>query len=234
MNPNEQRTDDQPSRGGPLDTETDAGPEPRGRAGTGVDEPAQSATQPSGAVRAGGEAPGTPATAELDRLTAELEQAKAAAAEAKENYLRALAELENTRRRAENDVASARKFAVERFASELLAVHDSLDRAREVDLSSEDRGVLENMKEGLDLTLKQLDAAFEKFAIQPVVPQPGERLDPERHQAMTVQESADIPANHIVSVVQKGYMIHDRLLRAAMVIVAKAPVETTADTAGEA
>jgi molecular chaperone GrpE len=78
------------------------------------------------------------------------------------------------------------------------------------------------MLEGLELTLKQMDNVFEKFAIRVVAPEPGEKLDPERHQAMSIQESSDIEPNHILSMIQKGYTLQDRLIRPAMVIVAKA------------
>lgn len=155
------------------------------------------------------------------QLRVELDLAQAALQEYKEKYLRSMAEVENVRRRAANDVANARKFAVEGFASESLQVRDSLELARMVEVSDEDKGVVEKMKEGLDLTLRQLDSAFEKFGIKAVEPEPGDKLDPELHQAMTIQESDEIAPNHIVTVIQKGYAIHDRLLRPAMVIVAR-------------
>jgi molecular chaperone GrpE len=155
-------------------------------------------------------------------LLVELEQATAELAELKEKFLRAMAEAENVRRRAENDVSNARKFAVEGFAAEALSVRDSLELARATEMGDEDTGIVDNMKEGLDLTLKQLDAVFEKFGIRPVEPGLGDKLDPELHQAMTLQESDSIAPNHIITVIQRGYSIHDRLLRPAMVIVAKA------------
>lgn len=155
------------------------------------------------------------------QLRVELDLAQAALQEYKEKYLRSMAEVENVRRRAANDVASARKFAVEGFASESLQVRDSLELARMVEISDEDKGVVEKMKEGLDLTLRQLDSVFEKFGIKAVEPAAGDKLDPELHQAMTIQESDEIAPNHIMTVIQKGYTIHDRLLRPAMVIVAK-------------
>lgn len=156
------------------------------------------------------------------QLRVELDLAQAALEDHKQKYLRAMAEVENVRRRASNDVSSARKFAVEGFAREALQVRDSLELARAVELNEEHQGAVEKMKEGLDLTLKQLDAVFQKFGISAVEPAPGDKLDPELHQAMTLQESDEIPPNHIITVVQKGYAIHDRLLRPAMVIVARA------------
>ena len=163
---------------------------------------------------------------ELDpaELLVELEQVKTELEEQKEMFLRAKAEAENIRRRAANDVTNARKFAVEGFASEALSVKDSLELARAIDVDDQDTGLVEKMKEGLDLTLKQLDSAFGKFGIQVIEPESGEKLNPELHQAMSTQESSQIAPNHIVSVIQKGYSIHDRLLRPAMVIVAKSPV----------
>lgn len=159
---------------------------------------------------------------DVDALRSELEQLQSDLQEHKDKYLRAMAEVENTRRRAENDVSNARKFAVEGFAAEALSVRDSLELAGAIEISSDDSGVVTKMKEGLELTLKQLDSVFSKFGIEEIEPQPGDKLDPEQHQAMSVQESSEIAPNHIVTVIQKGYSIHTRLLRPAMVIVATA------------
>ncbi len=158
-----------------------------------------------------------------DALRTQLEVANTQVEEFKDQFLRAKAESENARRRAQADVANARKFAVEDFAREMLSVKDSLDLARNVELSDADSEAVKKMLEGLDLTLRQMDAVFDRFSLQVIEPEPGDKFDPERHQAMTVQESADIPAKHIVSIMQKGFMLHERLLRPAMVIVAKAP-----------
>lgn len=165
-------------------------------------------------------------------LAAQLEAANAELAEQKDRYLRAVAEADNIRRRAETDIANARKYAIEGFASELLAVRDSLEIAQSLEISDDDGGAVAKMKEGLDLTLKQLDSALAKFSVEVVDPQKGDKLDPERHQAMTTQESDNVPPNHILNVLQKGYTIHDRLLRPAMVVVAKKP-EGETQTAGE-
>lgn len=140
---------------------------------------------------------------------------------AREDVLRARAEVENIRRRSENDVISARKFAVEKFAAEVLLVRDSLESAAQVDLDSEGREIIEKMSEGLSLTLKQLDNAMHKFDIAEVAPAVGEKLDPEKHQAMGLVEADGIETNQIANVIQKGYTIKDRLLRPAMVMVAK-------------
>lgn len=165
------------------------------------------------------EAP-SPDSAAVAALKQELERAQASAAESQDKFLRAKAETENIRRRAETDVANARKFGIEAFASELLAVRDSLELAKGVDLS-QGGDVAKKMVEGLDLTLKLFDAAFQKFALTLIDPM-GEKFDPERHQAMTMLETDDVPPNHVVKVVQKGYLLNNRLLRPAMVVVAKA------------
>jgi len=161
--------------------------------------------------------------ADAQSLMSQLEAAQAEIAEHKDRYMRAAAEAENIRRRADNDIASARKFAIEGFASEILAVRDSLEIANSLEIKEDDAGAVAKMKEGLELTLKQLDNALSKFSIEAVEPDKGDKLDPERHQAMSTQESENVEPNHIVSVIQKGYMIHDRLLRPAMVVVARKP-----------
>jgi len=121
------------------------------------------------------------------------------------------------RRRAADDVDKARKFAVENFASELMAVKDSLEAALTVESPS-----VENMKDGVELTLKQLVAAFAKFNLNEISPL-GEKFDPHQHQAIQMIES-DQPANTVVTVLQKGYRLHERTLRPALVMVAKGKV----------
>lgn len=158
----------------------------------------------------------------LEQARLELERLRQEAAEALDKYLRAKAEVENTRRRAEIDAGNARKYGIERFAAELLAVRDSLELARTVDIQQENHTALEKMHEGLDLTLKLMDAAFQKVALTVVDPK-GEKFDPEKHQAVSTVDSEAIAPGYVAQVVQKGYMLHDRLLRPAMVIVAKAP-----------
>lgn len=178
------------------------------------------------------EAPETDSDAGEASPAAQLEAVKAELAEQKDYYMRAVAEAENIRRRADNDIANARKYAIEGFASEILAVRDSLEIARALEISEDDAGAMAKMKEGLDLTLKQLDSALAKFSVEVVDPQKGDKLDPERHQAMTTQESDNVPPNHILNVLQKGYTIHGRLLRPAMVVVAKKP-QDAAQAEGE-
>ncbi|MDA8120562.1 MAG: nucleotide exchange factor GrpE [Gammaproteobacteria bacterium] len=152
-------------------------------------------------------------------LAAELERARAEIAENRERLLRVAAEAENTRRRAEQDAATARKFALERFATELLPVRDSLERARAVDRDTAGQA-LEALFAGVDLTLQLMDSVLEKFAITVIDPA-GARFNPDQHQAMSMVESEDVPANHVVEVVQKGFLLNDRLLRPALVVVAK-------------
>ncbi|UCH46490.1 MAG: nucleotide exchange factor GrpE [Betaproteobacteria bacterium] len=149
-----------------------------------------------------------PSTEEL------LKQAELAAQEHHDAWLRAKAETENVRKRAQIDVANAHKYALESFAQELLPVRDSLEAA----LDSENSTV-ESLKSGVELTLKQLDTAFEKANIKEINPL-GETLDPHKHQAMTTVDS-DAAPNSIVSVFQKGYELNDRLVRPALVSVAK-------------
>jgi molecular chaperone GrpE len=167
----------------------------------------------------------TPASAaetsppQLDTSTPSLEeqlrQAQLAAEEHHDAWLRAKAEMDNVRKRAQLDVANAHKFAVEKFSSELLAVKDSLEAA----LKPENTGTVDAMKNGVDLTLKQLASVFEKFAVTEVDPA-GARFDPHRHQAIAMVESEAEP-NTVVNVLQKGYLLHDRVLRPALVTVAK-------------
>ncbi|MEY3899892.1 MAG: nucleotide exchange factor GrpE [Pseudomonadota bacterium] len=149
-------------------------------------------------------------------LTARLVEAQSKLAEMQDAYLRAKAEADNTRRRAQEDIAKAHKFAVESFAESLLPVKDSLEMALKVETPS-----IDSLKEGVDMTLKQLVAAFDKHRLVEVNPQPGEKLDPMKHQAISMVP-AEQEANTIVSVLQKGYMISDRLLRPALVTVSQA------------
>ncbi|OUV63370.1 MAG: nucleotide exchange factor GrpE [Gammaproteobacteria bacterium TMED119] len=131
-------------------------------------------------------------------------------------HMRSLAELENVKRRAQKDIEQAHKFALEKFSIDLLAVKDSL----ELGLSVEDADV-EKIREGTELTLKMLTQVLDKFNIVELDPV-GETFDPNQHQAMTMQPSSEHPPNTVISVMQKGYQLNDRLLRPAMVIVSKA------------
>ncbi|HCV12731.1 MAG TPA: nucleotide exchange factor GrpE [Candidatus Accumulibacter sp.] len=145
----------------------------------------------------------------------ELQQARLKADEYQDQWLRAKAETENVRRRAQEDIAKAAKFSIDRFARELLPVKDSLEAAL-----AADGATVDSLRAGSELTLKQLVAAFEKSALVEINPL-GEKFDPNRHQAISVVESAQV-ANTVVTVLQKGYLLADRVLRPALVIVAKA------------
>ncbi len=151
----------------------------------------------------------------MPSLEETLRQAELKAEEHHDAWLRAKAETENVRRRAQEDISKAAKFAVERFAGELLAVKDSLEAALAADAPSVD-----SMKAGTELTLKQLVSAFEKANLNEINPA-GEKFDPHRHQAISVVE-ADQEPNTVVTVLQKGYLLADRTLRPALVVVAKA------------
>jgi molecular chaperone GrpE len=148
-------------------------------------------------------------------LEEQLAASQQAAQEFQEAFMRAKAETENFRRRAQEDIARAHKFAIESFAEALVPVKDSLEMALQVATPS-----VESLKEGVDMTLKQLSAAFEKNRLLEIMPQQGEKLDPMKHQAISMVP-ADQEPNTIVSVLQKGYLISDRLLRPALVTVAQ-------------
>lgn len=139
---------------------------------------------------------------------------------AKDAVLRAQADSQNVMRRAEQDVEKARKFALERFCSELLPVVDNLERALEA--GSGDDEVLKPIAEGVQLTLKSFQDALKKFNIETVDPV-GEPFDPQLHQAMGMVDNPDVEPNTVTFVMQKGYTLHGRLVRPAMVMVSKAP-----------
>ena len=132
--------------------------------------------------------------------------------------MRAKAETENVRKRAQADVAAAHKYAVENFATELLAVKDSLEAALATDSAA-----VENLRSGVELTLKQLNAAFDKFKLAEENPV-AQKFDPHRHQAISMVES-EAEVNTVVNVLQKGYKLNDRVIRPALVTVAKAKTE---------
>lgn len=148
-------------------------------------------------------------------LEEKLAAAEAKAAEMQDAFLRAKADTENIRRRAQEDIAKAHKFAIENFAEALVPVKDSLEMALKLDTPS-----VESLKEGVEMTLKQLTAAFDRNRLLEINPAPGEKLDPMKHQAISMVP-AEQEANTVVSVLQKGYTIADRLLRPALVTVAQ-------------
>ncbi|MDU6440635.1 MAG: nucleotide exchange factor GrpE, partial [Pantoea sp.] len=152
----------------------------------------------------------------IAQLEAELAQLQTGVRDAQ---LRAQAEVENIRRRTEIDVEKAHKFALEKFANELLPVIDSLERALEV--ADKENPALASMIEGIELTLKSLLGAVRKFGVE-VVGDTNVPFNPEIHQAMSMMESDDVAPNHVMMVMQRGYTLNGRLLRPAMVAVAKA------------
>ncbi len=147
-----------------------------------------------------------------------LRKAETEVADLKDAWLRAKAETENVRRAGQTDLARAHKYATERFASELLPVRDALEQAL-----STPNATPEQLREGVELTLKALAAAFDKSSIVAIDPT-GERFDPNRHQAMAMVPSSQ-PAQAVVQVFQKGYLLHDRILRPALVVVSGGPAE---------
>jgi molecular chaperone GrpE len=150
----------------------------------------------------------------LDQLLAE---AQARIEEQKDARMRAMAEADNARKRAQADVQAAHKFAVERMAESLLPVMDSLEAALNASASAS-----QALRDGLELTLKQLQAAFHKANLSEIAPAAGERFDPHLHQAIAAVDVAGAEVNSIVAVMLKGYRLHDRILRPALVTVAKA------------
>ncbi|MDR9435766.1 MAG: nucleotide exchange factor GrpE [Thiohalophilus sp.] len=156
----------------------------------------------------------------VEELQAKLTEAENRAQENWEKLLRTNAEMDNLRRRTERELESAHKYALERFAQELLAVRDSLEMG--VAAAEQEEASVEKIKEGTELTLRMLEGAMDKFNIQPIDPQ-DEPFDPERHQAMSTVETPDKAPNTVINVMQKGYLLNDRLIRPAMVIVSRAP-----------
>jgi molecular chaperone GrpE len=157
--------------------------------------------------------------ARIAELEAALEIANGTIDGQKDAVLRARADMENAKRRAEQEVDKARKFALEKFASELLPVLDNLERAMQV--ADAENDAIKPVIEGVELTLKSFTSTVEKFGMQIVDPQ-GESFNPELHQAMSMQESADLAPNTVMAVMQKGYTLNGRLLRPAMVMVSRA------------
>lgn len=197
---------DRPSAAaGQSDDRPDTSPEPQAAlpgAATGAEQPQALAGEDLGG--------------ELPQMLAD---AQARAAENHDLYVRAVAEMENVRRRAQEDVAKAHKYAIESFAESLLPVRDSLEMALKADAPS-----VESIREGVESTLRLLASVFEKNRLLEIDPV-GQKFDPNRHQAISVvpagATSPPVPANHVVTVLQKGYLINDRVLRPALVTVAQ-------------
>ncbi len=170
---------------------------------------------------AGEQAESAETESSVDELQLLLEDARNKADENWNQVLRLQAELENTRRRAQKDVENAHKYGLDKFAQELLPVKDSLEMGLAA-AKGNDHEVAQKLHEGTELTLKMLSDVMEKFGIQEINPL-GEAFDPELHQAMTMQESAEHEPNTVINVMQKGYQLNERLIRPAMVIVSKSP-----------
>ena len=156
---------------------------------------------------------------EMSLLQEQLEAAEAAAGMARDELLRVQAEMQNLRRRTEQDIEKAHKFGQEKFSTELLAVMDNLERSAAAAEASEDEAV-QAIKEGVELTLKGFMDCFKRFNIEAVDPL-GEPFDPQLHQAMSIQESPDAEPNSVIAVMQKGDTLHGRVIRPAMVMVSK-------------
>ena len=155
------------------------------------------------------------AAGSVNELQAQLAELQAKNADLADQYLRARAEAENARRRADEDVAKARKFGIESFAESMLAVCDSLDAALAIQNASS-----EQLRDGADATLRQLLSALERNKVVPINPAAGEKFDPNLHQAISMVPAEQEPGT-VVSVLQKGYLISDRILRPALVTVAQ-------------
>lgn len=155
----------------------------------------------------------------------QLEQALQDAADANDRALRATAEAQNSRRRADKDVSNARKFALEKFAGELLIVVDNLERA--LDSTDKDNEATKTIVEGVELTYKSFIDVLKKFNVEQINPV-GEPFDPQLHQAISTIENPDVEPNSVVHVMQKGYSLSSRLIRPAMVVVSKAATEQSA------
>lgn len=156
---------------------------------------------------------------DVDALQKELSAAQEKINELTDTAVRAQAEMQNVRRRAERDVENAHKFGLEKFVNDLLPVVDSLERG--LDTLSEDEETLKPAREGMALTLKMLLDAAKKYGVEQVDPV-GEPFDPNLHEAMTMVESPDAEPNSVLNVLQRGYTLNGRLVRPAMVVIAKA------------
>jgi len=153
-------------------------------------------------------------------LEQKLEQAVNAATEEKDRALRTVAEMENLRRRTAQDVEKAHKFALEKFATELLPVLDNLERT--IQVADKQNEAVKPLLEAVELTLKSMANSVAKFGVIAIDPQ-GQSFDPNQHQAMSMVENADVAPNTVIAVMQKGYELNGRVIRPAMVMVSKAP-----------
>lgn len=156
--------------------------------------------------------------ADITALQASVATLEAQVNALKDQELRTQADMQNVRRRAEMDVEKAHKFALEKFTNELLPVIDSLERA--IEASQSDDEAVKALREGVEMTLNMFVSGLEKFKVEQVNPV-GDAFNPELHQAMSMVPNPEVPANHVMAVMQKGYTLHGRLIRPAMVIVSQ-------------
>ena len=157
----------------------------------------------------------------LEEVLEKLVEEKEGAVRAREDLLRVQAEMQNLRRRTEQDIEKAHKYGQEKFSTELLTVMDNLERALAAASDYEDETV-KAIYEGVDLTLKSFTDCFNRFHIGSVDPM-GEPFDPQLHQAVTILDNSDVEPNTVIEVMQKGYTLHGRVIRPAMVVVSKEP-----------
>lgn len=202
-----------------AETEPEATPEPGNGADAAVKDSANASPESvdAGAGKTAGSKKKSAAPS-VDELKKQLEEARQTAESHWDAVLRGRAELENLRKRSERDLENAHKYGLERLVTELLPVKDSLELGLAAGDGDDDK--LAKLREGMELTLKMFSAALERFGVTEINPE-GETFDPEFHQAMTVQESDGQASNTVISVIQKGYLLNDRLVRPALVIVAK-------------
>ncbi|SDI96921.1 molecular chaperone GrpE [Ferrimonas sediminum] len=168
-----------------------------------------------------------PQAARIDELESQLAAAKATIDGQKDSVVRAHAEMENIRRRSAQDVEKARKFALEKFAGELLPVIDNLERALQT--ADADNEAVKPLIEGVELTRKSFLSSVDKFGIKEIDPL-GQPFNPDQHQAMAMQPSEEFAANTVMAVMQKGYELNGRLLRPAMVMISKGSEQPSVDT----
>lgn len=187
---------------------------------TGTPVPEDSYSNPDDGVMPGGPESGAP---DIAVLATRLADAEARAAAAKDAQLRAIADLDNVRKRAEREISNASKYSAEKLLGELLGVADSLDLG--LAAAAKPGAQVTALTEGMQLTQKQLLSVLKKQGVEPIDPR-GQPFNPELHEAVTMVPSTEVAPNHVVDVMQKGYRLHERLLRPAMVVVAKAPASS--------
>jgi len=154
----------------------------------------------------------------IESLSEQIEALKVSAADSMDKAVRAQAELDNVRKRTTRDIENAHKYALDKFINELLPVLDSMELGLVASVEGED---VSSLREGLELTLKMFCSSLEKSGVHPVNPQKGDKFNPDQHEAVTIQEVDDAESGTVVTMLQKGYELNGRLIRPAMVIVAK-------------